>query len=425
MIYTLKQKIVDNIIVFMLIMSTGGLLFVFNRNLMYFIFTVILVGSILFSGNKINKKLFNTITSCFIVIVSLFWVNYLFALSDQAISKYLYYILVIFISSLTLFHFLNNRNESSFRLSFYFILKILVLHALFQSLSYLVIGDNLKVISTSEYECTTFNYLFYYCNLASDVKKYSEVSLFGLDLLRNQGLFWESGVAQLFFNIFFFLEAFVIKRNKWLLLVTMFVVITTYSTIGIIILLIQTVYYFLFEKKNTLGIVVFVIILLTISSVAMDNIKEKTIGTKEASFQKRYLDLVQPFFIALENPLTGIGLDLYKFQEYRSEFYINSSSYKAIEEDLGLSLKMETTDEGSSNSFMYLLAAMGFPTGLFMIFLFIKQNLIKERRLLFLLILSLSLFSSPLFLRPLFIFFVLSGFVYLALRVVSHKKSII
>ena len=422
MIYTLKQKIVDNIIVFMLIMSTGGLLFVFNRNLMYLIFTGILVGSIFFSKNKTNKKLFNAITFCFIAIVSLFWVNYLFALSEQAISKYLYYTLVIFISSLTLFHFLNNRNEACFRLSFYFVLKILVLHALFQSLFYLVIGDNLKVISTSEYECTTFNYLFYYASL--DVKKYSEISLFGLELLRNQGLFWESGVAQLFFNIFFFLEAFIIKKNKWLLLVTMFVVITTYSTIGIIILLMQTVYYFLFEKKNTFGIVVFVIILFTISSVAMDNIKEKTIGTKEASFQKRYLDLVQPFFIALENPLTGIGLDLYQFQEYRSEFYINSSSYKALEENLGLSLKMETTDEGSSNSFMYLLAAMGFPAGLFMIFLFIKQSIIKERRFLFILILSLSLFSSPLFLRPLFIFFLLSGFVYLSLRVVSHKKVI-
>ena len=47
MIYTLKQKIIDNIIVFMLIMSTGGLLFVFNRNLMYFVFTFFLIVTLL------------------------------------------------------------------------------------------------------------------------------------------------------------------------------------------------------------------------------------------------------------------------------------------------------------------------------------------------------------------------------------------
>ena len=56
MIYTLKQKIIDNIIVFMLVMSTGGLLFVFNRNLMYIIFTSFLFGALFFSRKKINKK---------------------------------------------------------------------------------------------------------------------------------------------------------------------------------------------------------------------------------------------------------------------------------------------------------------------------------------------------------------------------------
>ena len=420
MIYTLKQKIIDNIIVFMLIMSTGGLLFVFNRNLMYFVFTFFLIVTLLFSRKKANRKLFNTLISCCITIVFLFWFNYTFALSEQAISKYVYYTLVAFVSSLAVFHFLNNRNESAFKLSLYFVLKILVIHAFIQSLAYLFIGDSLRVISSSDYECTTFNYLFYYASI--DVKKYSEISLFGLDIMRNQGLFWEAGVAQLFFNIFFFLEAFIFKKNKWLLFLTMFIVITTYSTIGIIILLMQMLYYFLFEQKSKLGILIFFIIFLPISSVFLFNLEEKTTGDKEASFQKRYFDLVQPFFIAIENPLTGIGLDLYKFQEYRYEFYINPSSYSLIEDNIGLDLKMENTNEGSSNSFMFLLAAMGFPTGLFMIYLFMKQQVIKRRKVIFLLILSLSLFSSPLFLRPFFMFFIISGFCYLSLKFVSFKK---
>jgi len=420
MIYTLKQKIIDNIIVFMLIMSTGGLLFVFNRNLMYLIFTVLLFATLIFSKSKSNRKLFNTLLLCCITIVSLFWFNYMFALSEQSISKYMYYTLVVFVSSLTLFHFLNNRNESSFRLSLYFVLKLIVIHAFIQSFLYLVVGDNLKVISNSEYECTTFFYLFYYAS--TDVNKYSEIVLFGLDVRRNQGLFWEPGVAQLFFNIFFFLEAFIIKRNKWLLMVCMVVIITTYSTIGILLLLMQLIVYFFFEKRSKFGILIFFIIALPISSVFLFNIEEKTTGDKEASFQKRYFDLVQPFFIAIKNPLTGIGLDLYKFQEYRYEFYVDPSDYKFIEKNIGLDLKMENTNEGSSNSFMFLLAAMGFPTGLFMIWLFLNQQVIKRRRLIFLLILSLSLFSSPLLLRPFFIFLIFSGFFSFILKFDSFKN---
>ena len=420
MIYTLKQKFIDNLIVFMLVMSSGGLLFVFNRNLMYLIFTVLLVGALIFSKNKFNRKLFNTLLLCCITIVSLFWFNYMFALSEQSIGKYMYYTLVAIVSSLTIFHFLNNRNESRFKLSLYFILKLLVIHAFFQSLFYLVVGNNLQIISSAEYECATFFYLFYYASI--DVNKYSEIVLFGLDVMRNQGLFWEPGVAQLFFNIFFFLEAFIIKRNKWFLIVSMVVIISTYSTAGILILLMQLIYYFLSEWRTKFGVLVFLIIAMPISTVFLFNVEEKTSGDKEASFQKRYFDLVQPFFIASENPLTGIGLDLYKFQEYRYEFYIDPSDYSFIEENIGLDLKMENTNEGSSNSFMFLLAAMGFPTGIFMFWLFFNQQIIKKRRLLFLLILSLSLFSSPLLLRPFFMFFMFSGLFYFILKLSKFQK---
>ena len=420
MIYTLKQKIIDNIIVFMLIMSTGGLLFVFNRNLMYLIFTVLLVGTLIFSKNKFNRKLFNTLLLCCTTIVSLFWFNYMFASSEQSISKYIYYTLVSVVSSMAIFHFLNNRNESRFRLSLYFVLKLIMIHAFLQSFFYLVVGNSLQIISSAEYECATFFYLFYYAS--TDVNKYSEIVLFGLDVMRNQGLFWEPGVAQLFFNIFFFLEAFIIKRTKWLLIVSAVVIITTYSTVGILILLMQLIYYFFFESRSKFGVLIFFIIAMPISSVFLFNVVEKTSGDKEASFQKRYFDLVQPFFIAIENPLTGIGLDLYKFQEYRYEFYVDPSDYRLIEENIGLDLKMENTNEGSSNSYMFLLAAMGFPTGIFMIWVFLNQQIIKKRRLLFLLILSLSLFSSPLLLRPFFMFFMFSGFFYFILKLSKFQK---
>jgi len=94
-----------------------------------------------------------------------------------------------------------------------------------------------------------------------------------------------------------------------------------------------------------------------------------------------------------------------------------------LEEKIGIDLKMESTSEGSSNSFMFLLAAMGFPTGLFIIFLFAKQRIIHEKKGIFLMILCLSLFSSPLLLRPFFIFLIFSGFFFLSLRFISIKPN--
>jgi len=402
-----RKNIIDNVIVFMLIMSTGGLLFIFNRNLMYAIFIGILIFTVTFSS-KIKKTAFRNIIFCMLFLYFLFWINYLFGIPEQSVNKYLYYMVVILVSGLTLFHFLNNRTKHDFINSLYFVLKIFIIHAFFQSTLYLFFSDKLTDIQLKDYECTTFYYLFFYAS--TEVKKFSEISFFGLDLMRNQGLFWEAGVAQLFFNIFFFLEAFIIKRSKLLLSLSVLVILSTYSTIGIVLLLIQLLYYILLENRSKRGIIFSVLLLFSISSFVSYNIQEKTIGEKSASFQKRYFDLIQPFYIALKNPLTGVGLDLYIFQEYRSNFYLQSNQSAFIEENLGLDLKMETTEEGSSNSFMYLLAAMGFPTALMLIYFFLKNGLIDKREHLFIIILSLSLFSSPLLLRPFFVLLILAGF---------------
>ena len=197
MIYTYKQKIIDTLIVFLLVMSTGGLLFVFNRNNMYLLFSCVLITAIFFSRNPLKRKLFNSSIIAFLLLLALFWINYSFGLSGQLVSKYLYYMVVIFVSALSFFHFSNNRDMSIFSERLYIVLKFFSVHAFFQAIAYLFIGNNLQTIYHKEYECTTFNYLFYYAS--TDVKKFSEISLFGLNLMRNQGLFWEAGVAQLFF----------------------------------------------------------------------------------------------------------------------------------------------------------------------------------------------------------------------------------
>ena len=55
MIYTLKQKFIDNFILLMLVMSTGGLLFVFNRNIASISFFIILLVVIIILEGTIKK----------------------------------------------------------------------------------------------------------------------------------------------------------------------------------------------------------------------------------------------------------------------------------------------------------------------------------------------------------------------------------
>ena len=154
------------------------------------------------------------------------------------------------------------------------------------------------------------------------------------------------------------------------------------------------------------------------------NVEEKVQGEKEASFQKRLFDLTQPFFIALEHPLTGIGLDLEQFQKMRSEFHFSSNSLQSLEKEVGIDSKATGTDKGSSNSIMFLLAAMGFPTAFLFLYMFFKQQIITRKKWLIMLILTISVMSEPLLLRPFFFIFIISGFTHYFHRITSHKQQL-
>ena len=281
--------------------------------------------------------------------------------------------------------------------------------------------DQLFEINSEYYTCKTYNYLFYY---ASDEISLSVMNLFGVDFCRNQGLFWEPGVLQVYLNLFFFLEAFIYKRNRWLLL-TGFVILGTYSTTGILILIVQLLF-LLFQKfkENKLFLPVIFLSFIPIYFITSINIDEKFRGNRVFSFQKRLFDLTQPIFIALSHPLTGVGLDLDQFQKLRYEFYIDAESLELINETLGVSLKGAGTSAGSANSLTFLLAAMGFPTAILFVFMFLKQKIINDKRFLFFIIVFASVMAEPLFLRPFFFIFIVSGFYNFFFKFTSHRPKI-
>jgi len=420
MIYTLKEKFTDNLLVLLLVFTGGGLLFVFNRNAMYYTMLTILFGVVVMNSFKIKRQLLSSILFTLISVLSLFVINFLFANSEQSLDKYLYYFTVVVSSVLFYVHFKNNRGNHIFLLRLNFILKLICIHSLINFIAYFFLYDQLFEINSEYYTCKTYNYLFYY---ASDDITLSVMNIFGFEFCRNQGLFWEPGVLQVFLNLFFFLQAFIYKKNRWLL-ITGFVILGTYSTTGILILIAQLVYLFLQRfNENKLSLPIIFLSFIPIYFVFSVNIEEKLKGNRIFSFQKRLFDFTQPLFIATAHPLTGVGLDLDQFQKLRYEFYIDSESLELINETLGVSLKGAGTSAGSANSLTFLLAAMGFPTALLFVFMFLKQKIISEHRLLFFFIVFISVMSEPLFLRPFFFIFVISGFYNFFLKFTSKRRS--
>ncbi len=402
----------------MLVSSTGGLLFVFNRNLAFLAFVVIILFSLVYQRQIIKKSVFYSSFLTLFVISILFAINYIFAISSQSLTKYLFFGITVFTTVLALFYYTNQTDKNLFLNSLYFILKLVLIHALVNFLAYFFVKDSLFLITSEYHESLTYNYLFYY-----SPKEGSIINFFGLDINRNAGIFWESGILQIYLNILFFLEVSVYKRDRKLLALIVFSILTTYSTTGLLLLILQIFYFLQREIQSNIKTIFIAILAIPIYLLFSTNMNEKIHGEGESSFQKRLFDLTQPFFIALENPLTGVGMDLDRFQEVREEFYINSDLNNILGQ-MGVEQKVETTSKGSTNSVMYVLAGMGFPTALLFIYMFFKQQLIKNHRVIWFIVTFLSVMSEPLLLRPFFFIFIASGFMNIFYRITSHKQKL-
>ena len=402
----------------MLVSSTGGLLFVFNRNLASLIFVIIMIFGLFLIGKQIKKSVFYSSFLALFVVLALFVINFIYAINPQSLTKYSFFGVITFTTILTLVYFNNQVNKEGFINSLYFVLKLILFHSLFSFILYFIVKDHLDLLTSEYHDTETYNYLFYY-----SVKEGIIINLFGLDFHRNAGIFWEPGILQIYLNILLFLEVNVFKRNKRLLALIIIGILSTYSTTGLLLLMIQLIYFLKTESKKYIAIFLITLIAIPLYFVSSINFNEKIYGEREFSFQKRLFDLTQPFFIALEHPITGIGLDIDQFQEVREEFYITSNLNEMFGE-VGIEQKLETTSKGSTNSVMYMLAGMGFPTAILFIFMLFKQNIINQKKNLFFFIVLVSVMSEPLLLRPFFFMFIISGFIHFFYKIASHKKQL-
>ncbi|MEC7863817.1 MAG: hypothetical protein VYB55_01995, partial [Bacteroidota bacterium] len=124
----------------MLVSSTGGLLFVFNRNLSFLAFVILITFSLFFIGKGIKKSIFYSSCLALLVVIALFAINFIFA-ANQSLTKYYFYGIIIFTTVLTLFYFNNQSNKEAFINSLYFVLKIILFHSLLSFIAYFFVKD--------------------------------------------------------------------------------------------------------------------------------------------------------------------------------------------------------------------------------------------------------------------------------------------
>jgi len=215
--------------------------------------------------------------------------------------------------------------------------------------------------------------LFFIFNSSTTAK------LKGISFVRNPGIFWEPGILQIAGNLLFYLFFFEkIKSHLIDKIVTIIVILSTFSTTGYIIMSIQILIYLIQNRKNRKYIILYVIFIMPI---VLFNLMDKINNRNEyGSFYFRLYDINVGLKIILNNPLLGIG---YNFNSYLDSI----SSFNSIANSQVI--------RANSNSIIQLYVYFGLVIGSLFLFYLYKQKIFTYKKLVFIIILF-SLMSEPL-----------------------------
>lgn len=389
-----KYFSIDYLIGFLLLLTGGSVPYVFNRNLITISLFLFLISTLFIYSDKIKRKTFNLMIISSLSVVFFLVINFFLASEGQSFIKFGFLFLCFLIALFTLIYF--EVKQVSILSVLRFCFQVIMIHSLLNFFAYPFLKNNLVEIVNpfNEYTCSTFNYIFYYMP-----DRYQIIELGSL-FCRNQGLFWEPGVLQIFLNFLFFIDAFVLKRiSKVNIALIICAIILTYSTTGIVILAFQLIVFFWKQiKKNILIAPILIALFIPFYQILQDNVESKMSGENDVSAQVRMFDLVQQMLIVIDNPLTGIGLDDQVYKIKRSHYSIN------VEE-----IDYESLEKGSTNSLVFLMAAGGIPFSIYVIYALCSQRIIHNQKWLFIFIFILSVMSEPVLLKPFFLLFIMSG----------------
>lgn len=389
-------RILSRITLLLLVLSGGSIPFVFYRNELSILLLVVSILTLFFYTSKSSRTtLFSAVKTGLILLTGLV-VNYLFAFGEQSVLKYGFFSLMILTVVIVNLHY--SRFNFRYKQDLYTVLKWIMYHGLFNAFAYLFVSGSLVELSNDYYQCSAFKNIFYYIPWIND---YAFPG--GLTLCRNQGLFWEPGVFQIFLNILLYLELFVVKRSKINLFLTVLVILTTYSTTGLILMVVQLIISFFYLLNRNLFWLPFGLAgLLVVLQFVGGNVEEKLYGEKEDSAQIRMFDLIQPLNIVRDHPFTGIGIDNNNYAKVSAKYFSNMQG-----------VNYTSLEKGNTNSVMYSLAIFGIPFTLLMLYAVLKQPFLTERKGVFMTVFFFSVFFEPVLFKQFFFFFVVAGLIHI------------
>ncbi|MFC4478240.1 hypothetical protein [Flavobacterium chungangensis] len=388
-----KIALID-ILFFLLILSTGGLLHQIYGNILSPLFYFVLLIFFAVSDKKYQKSLIKqTIIIQTFVIIALFC-NYYFAPFYNEPVFYINTYLRLLSTHIFLFFLLNynyNVLDQLFR-----VLKFVALLSLINFLFSPIFSELSFLVSTDRIFIRTLGFIFNYA---------SSFNVLGIDIYRNQGIFWEPGILQIYLNVLFFITTFVRNSSfyRWL---SVFLIISTFSTTGLLLLVIQILVYYqkkIFQLNLGLKIFILVFSLPSLIYFLYQNLLDKISGDSVISFDLRLFDLLTAFTYITHFPLSGIGLDVKNYTDQQSKIAITNMP------DFTFDVSSTVGLRGNTNSLLMLVVSLGVPIALFCIYRLYKQRIINNKKKLFFLIVVISCMSEPLILGNFFMLLFLSS----------------
>lgn len=383
------ESFLNNSLILFLILLSGSIFHVGFFTPTYLLSLILVVVSLFYTLNYSRKQITLFVFSLFFW-TTIFASNFIFSISNNFKD----YSIILMQSLLSLLFILSFKlRKADFKYHLYSVLLLLMILSLIGFiLSVFQIGTRVD-IGDSGFSVNTIGYIFYYS---------AEMITEPITLFRSQGVFWEAGLLAIYANIFLFLSLFTYNNRRNSIL-AIFCIITSLSTTGFLLLGIQL---FVYLRRAKLNIAKKIYLILTIIPIAVffvfSFLSKQSEGEDRSvsSYALRTFDLYSGTMVTLSHPLFGVGLNKEVFLKERNKFLP-----KEMEEIFSL-----IEDRGNTNSILMLFTSMGIFLGIFILYMFYRQDVFLEQNKLFFLIMVLGLTSEPVLLSPFFMSFIFFGF---------------
>lgn len=371
-------------IVLLLILSGSSIIILQNQklNILLPIFVLLLYFFHFQTKSKYNIKI--PISLIFFTCFVIAFVNIAHILYLEANYSFYYGLIIKIISVLFFLLYYKTKYNSFQKLSkdIYIVLKFILFLA-FLNIFIIYFFNSFFVFKDDVVKVNTIYGIFNYISFI-DIKGYA--------IYRNQGLFWEPGVLQVFINILLYVSLFIYRSPK-ISILSVLVIISTFSTTGILIMAIILSTYVLKGKSLKYKLFGLLMTLMVFMPLAVYGLYDKFTGDSALSASLRMYDFYLGFQIFLDNILIGIGF--------------NADLYLELQENVSQNFLSLEDARGNTNGILTIGIYFGVLMFVYIYMLF-KQSIFENQYLIFI-VLFLALFSEPLSLTPFVLMLVLSA----------------